>query len=103
MPEQRQVRTEVADYLAEQLGTADTGVLAEYGERDGTARSHAGEIRQDGTGGTSPRSGTTGEGPKTRLPRKARATWSKSPANGDAGKRRRGNCRRSGSGGEVAG
>ncbi|MGW3649214.1 DUF4158 domain-containing protein [Streptomyces sp. NPDC000878] len=59
MPDLRQVRTEVADYLAEQLRIADAGVLAEYGERDGTARSHAGEIQQDGAGGTSPRSGTS--------------------------------------------
>ncbi|MEV7931012.1 hypothetical protein [Kitasatospora sp. NPDC088779] len=42
MPDPRQVPTEVAEYLAEQLGIADAGVLAEYGERDGTARSHAG-------------------------------------------------------------
>ena len=38
MPDPRQV----AEYLAEQLGIEDAAVLAEYGERDGTARSHAG-------------------------------------------------------------
>ncbi|MEV7395366.1 DUF4158 domain-containing protein, partial [Streptomyces sp. NPDC091215] len=48
MPAPRQVPSEVADYLAEQLGIADAAVLAEYGERNGTARSRAGEIQQDG-------------------------------------------------------
>jgi TnpA family transposase len=48
MPDPRQVPVEVAEYLAEQLGIADASVLAEYSERDGTARSHAGEIQQDG-------------------------------------------------------
>lgn len=51
MPDPRQVPAEVAAYLAEQLGTADPSVLKEYGERDGTARAHAGEI-QAGAGGT---------------------------------------------------
>ncbi|MCX4395102.1 DUF4158 domain-containing protein [Streptomyces sp. NBC_00053] len=48
MPDPRQVPHEVAEYLAEQLGIEDASVLAEYGERDGTAHSHAGEIQQDG-------------------------------------------------------
>ncbi|MFF2619699.1 DUF4158 domain-containing protein [Kitasatospora sp. NPDC058046] len=49
MPGPRQVSAEVAEYLAEQRGITDTGVvLAEYGERDGTACSHVGEIQQDG-------------------------------------------------------
>lgn len=48
MPDPRQVPVEVAEYLAEQLGIADAAVLAGYGERDGTARSHAREIQQDG-------------------------------------------------------
>jgi hypothetical protein len=51
MPDPRQVPVEVAEYLAEQLGITDASVLAEYGERDGTARTHAGEIQQDGGAG----------------------------------------------------
>ncbi|MEV7213389.1 DUF4158 domain-containing protein [Kitasatospora cineracea] len=76
MPDPRQVLVEVAEYLAEQLGVADVSVLAEYGERDGTARSHAGEIQQDGgwrdfaevrdelVVWLDARAWTTGEGPK---------------------------------------
>ncbi|MGW0860736.1 DUF4158 domain-containing protein, partial [Streptomyces sp. NPDC002690] len=77
MPDPRQVPHDVAEYLAEQLGIEDASVLAEYGERDGTARSHAGEIQQDGwlaglrrgpgrAGGVAgrARAWTTGEGPK---------------------------------------
>ncbi|WP_282204924.1 DUF4158 domain-containing protein [Kitasatospora fiedleri] len=48
MPDPRQVPHEVAEYSAEQPGIEDASVLAEYGERDGTAHSHAGEIQQDG-------------------------------------------------------
>lgn len=41
-----QVPVEVAEYLAEQLEIADPSCLKEYGERDGTARTHAGEIQK---------------------------------------------------------
>lgn len=76
MPDPRQVPAEVAEYLAEQLDIEDASVLAEYGERDGTARSHAGEIQQDGgwrdfaevreelVGWLDSRAWTTGDGPK---------------------------------------
>jgi TnpA family transposase len=76
MPDPRQVPAEVSEYLAEQLGIGDAAVLAEYGERDGTARSHAGEIQQDGgwrdfaevrdelVGWLDARAWTTGDGPK---------------------------------------
>ncbi|MEV4117083.1 DUF4158 domain-containing protein [Nonomuraea sp. NPDC049695] len=46
MPDPRQVPAEVAEYLAEQLDIADASCLKLYGERDGTARTHAGEIQQ---------------------------------------------------------
>ncbi|MCO8307274.1 DUF4158 domain-containing protein [Streptomyces sp. RKCA-744] len=59
MPDPRQVPVEVAEYLAEQLGIADASCLKEYGKRDGTARTHAGEIQQAGAGGTSPKCGTS--------------------------------------------
>jgi hypothetical protein len=58
MPDPRQVPAEVAAYLAEQLGIADPSCLREYGERDGTARTHAGEIQGPEAGVTSPRCGT---------------------------------------------
>ncbi len=76
MPDPRQVPREVAEYLAEQLGIEDASVLAEYGERDGTARSHAGDIQRDGgwrdfaevrdelVVWLDARAWTTGEGPK---------------------------------------
>ncbi|MCX5198595.1 DUF4158 domain-containing protein [Streptomyces sp. NBC_00249] len=48
LPDPRQVPAEVAEYLAEQLGIADPLCLKEYGERDGTARTHAGEIQEAG-------------------------------------------------------
>ncbi|WSJ92003.1 DUF4158 domain-containing protein [Streptomyces sp. NBC_01320] len=48
MPDPRQVPAEVAEYLAEQLEIEDPSCLKEYGERDGTARSHAGEIQEAG-------------------------------------------------------
>ncbi len=48
MPDPRQVPAEVAEYLAEQLGIADPSCLKEYGERDGTARTHPGEIQEAG-------------------------------------------------------
>ncbi|MEU6261724.1 DUF4158 domain-containing protein [Saccharopolyspora shandongensis] len=35
----------MAEYLAEQLEIADPSCLKDYGERDGTARTHAGEIQ----------------------------------------------------------
>ncbi|MCI2423734.1 DUF4158 domain-containing protein [Saccharopolyspora sp. K220] len=46
MPDPRQVPSEVAEYLAEQLEIADPSCLKDYGERDGTARTHAGEIQK---------------------------------------------------------
>ncbi|MCX4750311.1 Tn3 family transposase [Kitasatospora sp. NBC_01287] len=76
MPDPRQVPVEVAEYLAAQLGIADFAVLREYGERDGTARTHAGEIQQDGgrrdfaevrdelVEWLDARAWTTGDGPK---------------------------------------
>ncbi|MCL6735245.1 DUF4158 domain-containing protein [Streptomyces neyagawaensis] len=48
MPDPRQVPAEVAEYLAEQLEIADASCLKLYGERDGTARTHAGEIQESG-------------------------------------------------------
>ncbi|CAG6393618.1 hypothetical protein SCOCK_210058 [Actinacidiphila cocklensis] len=39
---------EVAEYLAEQLEIEDVSCLKLYGERDGTARRHAGEIQEAG-------------------------------------------------------
>lgn len=45
MPDPRQVPAEVVEYLAEQLEIADPSCLKDYGERDGTARTHAGEIQ----------------------------------------------------------
>ncbi|GAA4973893.1 Tn3-like element Tn3 family transposase [Yinghuangia aomiensis] len=48
MPDPRRVPAEVAEYLADQLGIADPSCLKEYGERDGTARTHAGEIQDAG-------------------------------------------------------
>jgi TnpA family transposase len=59
MPVPRQVPAEVAEYLAEQLSIADPSCLKEYGERDGTARTHAGEIQEAGAGVFSPRCGTS--------------------------------------------
>lgn len=76
LPDPRQVPAEVAEYLAEQLDIADALVLAEYGERDGTARTHAGEIQEDGgwrdfaevrdelVEWLDARAWTTGDGPK---------------------------------------
>ncbi|WP_405755688.1 DUF4158 domain-containing protein [Streptomyces sp. NBC_01411] len=48
LPDPRQVPEEVAEYLAEQLEIEGPSCLREYGERDGTARSHAGEIQEAG-------------------------------------------------------
>ncbi|MDO0930026.1 DUF4158 domain-containing protein [Streptomyces sp. TG1A-8] len=79
MPDPRQVPAEVAEYLAEQLGIADASVLKEYGERDGTARTHAGEIQESGgwrdfaevrdelSAWLDARAWTTGDGPKSLL------------------------------------
>ncbi len=76
MADPRQVPTEVVEYLAEQLGIADPSVVKEYGERDGTARTHAGEIQRDEgwrdfaelrdelREWVDARAWTTGEGPK---------------------------------------
>lgn len=76
MPDPREVPTEVAGYLAEQLDLSDPSCLKSYGERDGTARTHAGEIQKvegwrDFTEITNElaewldaRAWTTGEGPK---------------------------------------
>lgn len=77
MPDPRQVPAEVAEYLAEQLGIADASCLKEYGERDGTARTHAGEIQEAGgwrdfakvrddlSEWLDARAWTTGDGPKS--------------------------------------
>lgn len=46
MADPRQVLTGMAEYLAEQLEIADASCLKLYGERDGTARTHAGEIQE---------------------------------------------------------
>ncbi|MFC4016240.1 Tn3 family transposase [Nonomuraea purpurea] len=76
MPDPRQVPAEVAEYLAEQLDIADASCLKLYGERDGTARTHAGEIQQvegwrdfaevaeDLREWVDARAWTTGDGPK---------------------------------------
>lgn len=53
MADPRQVPTEVAEYLAGQLDIEDASCLKLYGERDGTARTHAGEI-QDAVGWHTP-------------------------------------------------
>ncbi|MER5322946.1 DUF4158 domain-containing protein [Streptosporangium roseum] len=76
LPDPRQVPAEVVDYLAQQLGIANPSCIKLYGQRDGTARTHAGEIEQAG-GWTdfaevepelarwiAARAFTTGEGPK---------------------------------------
>lgn len=76
LPDPRQVPEEVAEYLAEQLEIADPSCLKEYGERDGTARTHAGEIQEAGgwrdfaevsaelSEWLDARAWTTGDGPK---------------------------------------
>ncbi|GAA2360803.1 hypothetical protein GCM10010246_59200 [Streptomyces cuspidosporus] len=76
MPDPRQVPAEVAEYLAGQLDIEDASCLKLYGERDGTARTHAGEIQEAGgwrdfaevreelTGWLDARAWTTGDGPK---------------------------------------
>ncbi|MFC9856319.1 MULTISPECIES: Tn3 family transposase [unclassified Streptomyces] len=76
MPDPRQVPAEVAGYLAGQLEIADVSCLKLYGERDGTARTHAGEIQEAGgwrdfaevreelAGWLDARAWTTGDGPK---------------------------------------
>jgi hypothetical protein len=48
LPAPRQVPAEVVDYLAQQLGITDPSCLKLYGQRDGTARTHAGEIEKAG-------------------------------------------------------
>lgn len=48
LPDPRQVPAGVVDYLAQQLGITDPSCLKLYGQRDGTARTHAGEIEQAG-------------------------------------------------------
>ncbi|NUP42672.1 MAG: Tn3 family transposase [Streptomyces sp.] len=76
MPDPRQVPAEVAEYLAGQLEIEDASCLKLYGERDGTARMHAGEIQEAGgwrdfaevreelAGWLDARAWTTGDGPK---------------------------------------
>lgn len=76
MPDPRQVPAEVAEYLAGQLEIEDVSCLKLYGERDGTARTHAGEIQEAGgwrdfaevreelVGWLDARAWTTGDGPK---------------------------------------
>jgi hypothetical protein len=48
LPDPRRVPVEVVDYLAEQLGITDASCIKLYGQRDGPARSHAGEIEESG-------------------------------------------------------
>ena len=67
----------MTEYLAEQLGIADPSCLKEYGERDGTARTHAGEFQEAGgwrdfaevrdelSVWLDARAWTTGDGPKS--------------------------------------
>nr|WP_242441095.1 DUF4158 domain-containing protein [Streptomyces sp. CB02923] len=76
MPDPRQVPAEVAEYLAGQLDIEDASCLKLYGERDGTARTHAGEIQEAGgwrdfaevreelVGWLDARAWMTGDGPK---------------------------------------
>ncbi|MFD8888789.1 DUF4158 domain-containing protein, partial [Streptomyces erythrochromogenes] len=76
MPDPRHAPTAVVEYLAEQLEIADTSCLQQYGERDGTARTHAGEIQKAGgwkdfaevseqlSQWLDARAWTTGDGPK---------------------------------------
>ncbi|MER7044574.1 DUF4158 domain-containing protein [Streptomyces jumonjinensis] len=46
MADAREVLAEVAGYPAEQWEIADPSCPKKYGERDGTARTHAGEIQE---------------------------------------------------------
>ncbi len=76
MADPRQVPVGVVEYLAGQLRVGDASCLKAYGERDGTARTHAGEI--EAAGGwrdfaevssqlgvwMDARAWTTGDGPK---------------------------------------
>ncbi|MGI5122779.1 DUF4158 domain-containing protein [Marinactinospora thermotolerans] len=56
LPDPRQVLAEVVDYVAEQLQIADPSCIKLYGQRDGTAHTHAGERSRRPTGGrTSPK------------------------------------------------
>lgn len=48
MPDPREVPVEVAEYLAGQLEIEDASCLKLDGERDGTARTHAGEVQEEG-------------------------------------------------------
>ncbi|SNT47897.1 Tn3 transposase DDE domain-containing protein [Streptosporangium subroseum] len=76
LPDPRQVPVEVVGYLAQQLGITDASCIKLYGQRDGTARSHAGEIEEAGgwvdfaeveaelAQWIAARAFTTGEGPK---------------------------------------
>lgn len=76
MADPRQVPAEVAECLAGQLDIEDASCLKLYGERDGTARTHAREIQEAGgwrdfaevreklAGWLDARAWTTGDGPK---------------------------------------
>jgi len=76
LPDPRQVPVEVVEYLARQLGIADPSCIKLYGQRDGTARTHAAEIERAGgwvdfaevepdlAQWIAARAFTTGEGPK---------------------------------------
>nr|WP_055501706.1 DUF4158 domain-containing protein [Nonomuraea pusilla] len=76
LPDPRQVPAQVVDYLAEQLRITDPSCIKLYGQRGGTARTHAGEIEKAGgwidfaevegelARWIAARAFTTGEGPK---------------------------------------
>ncbi len=84
MPDPRQVPVEVAEYLAGQLEIEDASCLKLYGERNGTARTHAGEIQEAGAGGTSLRSASgTGGGCWVRTPASCWSSWPCGTAGGD--------------------